>query len=146
MCLILNISLFIFISIILSIYDIKYFHVPLLPLYIGLCISILLTVIMDKAILFHCVLGMLFMFLLFFLMRLITKGRMGWGDIQYALYCGFISGFPHFILAALFSSVIGIIIYFIIHKKEKRIPFVPAMMGGSVLSFIFSFFSIFPHH
>lgn len=136
MCSIINISLFIFISIVLSIYDIKYYHVPLLPLYIGLSISFLITVLMNKAGLFPCLLGMLFMFLLFFLMRLVTKGGMGWGDIQYALYCGFISGFPNFILAALLSSVIGIIIYIIIHKKEKRIPFVPAMMVGSVLSLL----------
>lgn len=134
MCSIINVALFIIISIILCVYDIKYYHVPLIPLYIGLIISIVITLFMNKTYLLTNLLGMLSMALLFFLMRLITKGGMGFGDIQYALYCGFLSGFPYFILAALFSSIAGIIIYIIIHKKEKRIPFVPAMMFGSLLS------------
>lgn len=134
MCSIINVALFIVISIILCVYDIKYYHVPLVPLYIGVVISIVLTFVINKSNLLTNLLGMLCMTLLFLLMRLITKGGMGLGDIQYALYCGFISGFPYFILAALFSSIAGIIIYIIIHKKEKRIPFVPAMLVGSLLS------------
>lgn len=134
MCTIINVALFSIISIILSIYDIKYYHVPLIPLYIGLGTSIALTFVMNKTNILTNLLGMFSMSLLFFLMRLITKGGMGFGDIQYALYCGFISGFPSFIFAALFSSIAGIIIYIFIHKKEKRIPFIPAMMVATFMN------------
>lgn len=72
----------------------------------------------------------------FFLMRVLTKGGMGFGDIQYALYCGLISGVPYFIYASLISSVIGIIMYLVFYSKSKKIPLIPAMMLGTVFMIV----------
>lgn len=83
--------------------------------------------------------GMLLMAIFFLLIRLITKGGMGYGDIQYALYCGFIVGCPAFIIASLLAAIFGIIIYLFIRNNDKRIPFVLAMMMGSIGGCIISF-------
>lgn len=125
------------ISIYISICDIKSYHIPLLPAYIGLFISILAYILFSKTKLPEHLLGMLLMPLFFFFMRLITKGGMGLGDIQYAIYCGFLSGFPTFLFSSLFSSIIGILIFlFFIKTKSKRIPFIPAMFLGTVIAIL----------
>lgn len=139
MCSVINLIIFIICSIILSFFDFKYFHIPLFPLYFGLCISIILTFILNRGVLINNLIGMILMFLFFLFMRIITKGGMGYGDIQYALYCGFISGFPYFIMTSLISSLFGILLHIIFRKKDRRIPFVPAMMVGAVMVFIIKY-------
>ncbi len=139
MCSIINIIIFVIISAILSFYDCKYYHIPLIPLYLGLLVSIIITFFMNRYVLLNNLLGMISMSLFFLLMRLITKGGIGYGDIQYALYCGFIASFPYFIFVSLAAAIFGILIYLFIKKKEKRIPFVIAMMLGTISGWIFSF-------
>lgn len=131
---IVTLILFFLLSIIISIYDIKTYHIPLFFLYIGLLITIILTIFFCKYELLNRLLGMACMFLLFLLMRIITINGMGFGDIQYALYCGYMVGCPGFIYSSLLASLLGIVYYFLfIKSKKKRIPFTPFMMVGTVV-------------
>lgn len=125
--------LFLIVSVLISIYDIKTFHIPLIFLYIGLVITLLLTILFSINELTDRLIGMGGMFLLFLLMRIITKNGMGFGDIQYALYCGYMVGCPGFIYSSLLSSILGILFYFVfLRNRKKRIPFTPFMMVGTV--------------
>lgn len=130
---IVTLILFFLLSIIISIYDIKTYHIPLFFSYAGLLITIILTIFFCKYELLNRLLGMVCMFLLFLLMRIITINGMGFGDIQYALYCGYMVGCPGFIYSSLLSSILGILFYFVfLRNRKKRIPFTPFMMVGTV--------------
>lgn len=133
---IITLLIYIIFSLILSFYDLKTLHIPLLVLYSGLFINILLSFLFDRSDFFYHLFGMIFMFFFFFLIRVLTKGGMGYGDIQFALYCGFVSGFPNFIYAALFSSLLGIFFHLIFIKKSQKIPFIPSMMLGTIICII----------
>lgn len=136
MCTLINEIIFILISLILSYSDFKTYHIPLIPLYLGIISYILISIIFYREIIVNHLIGMILMGVFFFLMRVLTKGGMGLGDIQYALYCGLISGVPYFIYASLISSVIGIIMYFVFYSKSKKIPLIPAMMLGTVFMIV----------
>lgn len=136
MCLLINEVIFILISLILSYSDLKTYHIPLIPLYLGIFSYFFISMIFFREIIVNHLIGMILMGLFFLLMRVLTRDGMGYGDIQYALYCGLISGFPYFIYTSLISSIIGIIMYLVFYSKSKKIPLIPAMMLGTVFMIV----------
>ena len=140
MCALINEIIFVLISLLLSYFDFKTYHIPLIPLYIGIISNIVFSLFFKNPICYN-VLGMVLMAVFFLFMRIITKGGMGYGDIQYALYCGLISGFPYFIYTSLIAALIGIIMHLCFYKKERKVPFIPSMLLGTicVILFIYKF-------
>ena len=140
------IIIFIICSVIVSVSDILTFHISLIANYIGLslcAILLLVSSILEKSYVtfINHFLGAVCLFLVFLLVRIIVHKGIGWGDLQYSLLCGFVSGIPGFIIASLLSAILGILCFFIIRiiKKQSvqalRIPFTPFMFIGTTVSY-----------
>ena len=136
--------IFIFVSLINSYLDLKNFHISLILNYLGIISCIILGLIeIPNKLFINNLLGGILLLLLFLLVRQISHKGLGLGDIHYSFFCGLISGIPGFILSSLISSLIGIIIFLFIKIlsksrsiKKKKIPFIPIMFIGTIISFI----------
>jgi leader peptidase (prepilin peptidase)/N-methyltransferase len=80
-------------------------------------------------------------FLFFLSLFLITRGKgMGFGDVVYAFFMGFILGFPNIILSLYIAFLTGafISVFLVILRKKKMkgstIPFGPFLVLGTVVS------------
>lgn len=80
-------------------------------------------------------------FAILFLVILIFRGGMGWGDVKMAGLIGLMTGFPN-VFPALFSGMVAggvvAIILLLIRKKSRKdvIPFGPFLAIGSILALI----------
>ena len=137
-------SLFIIFSIPICIYDIRTMHIPLWLLVVGGCVMpafaagmAFVTGQYQSLIISAC--GAILLFSLFFIARLVSHQKMGWGDVIYASLCGFVSGVPGCCYAAVISCVLGGLAFgvrFLIRKNKNpsknALPFTPFMFFGSL--------------
>ena len=75
------------------------------------------------------------------LIILLSKGKMGGGDLRYILIVGLISGLQNFYLTFLSSVVIGSIIGLIVAAIKKKfhgleLPFIPFLTIGILVGLI----------
>lgn len=91
-----------------------------------------------RFLLFRSLLGFLSGGLLFLAVSLLTNGSLGGGDIKLIALLGIIYGAFGVILISVFASLCAAIIYgakaVIFKKKAKRIPFVPYLCFGSLVT------------
>lgn len=123
--------IYVVLSIILSIQDIKTMHVNAILVYIGCFLAILHTVVFQRNLILSRLIGAVCLFLIFYAVYKIKKG-LGFGDVLYSFYCGLIVGFPWCFVGCALSSFLGIIFICIRQKKEKKIPFIPFLFLGSI--------------
>ena len=74
---------------------------------------------------------------IFFGIRLLTKGKLGMGDVKFAALMGVFTGFPRWFAAAGFASILGLLfaligILFGRIDKNTKIPFAPFLTVGSI--------------
>ncbi len=80
-------------------------------------------------------------FVLLFLIALVARGGMGWGDVKFAAFMGAATGFP-LIFVALFSSImlggIAAIILLVSGRKGRKqaIPFGPFLALGTMITLL----------
>lgn len=79
----------------------------------------------------------------FFWIVWISRGKwMGWGDVKYALFMGFLLGFPVVLpglfIAYLLGSIVGVTLVFANRKKmSSEIPFGPFLCVGTYIGLLF---------
>lgn len=140
------ITIFLIISIFLSYCDIKTYQINIIPNYLGIVLCFFVYLCFDKKELVNHICGLICMVLMFLLIKIINKEKLGSGDIHYSLFCGLISGVPGFIISGLITSFIGIIYYIVLYLvfkqeiKNKPIPFIPFMATGTIISFMLIYF------
>jgi prepilin signal peptidase PulO-like enzyme (type II secretory pathway) len=132
--------LFFSILIILSFYDIKYFKLPNLLVFIIYSLGIINLLILNLNI--QLLKGLAFGFILFFLFYHFFPKGIGFGDVKLAGAIGLFLGFKLTILAILLSFFSGAIVglYLIaIGKKTMKdpIPFGPFLAFGAIFSMFF---------
>lgn len=141
---IITIIIFCIASLLISIVDIKTFHIPLLFNYLGIIICTILLFPQGKEIFINHILGAVILFLLFLLVSILSHKGIGLGDIQYSIFCGLISGIPGLFFSALFASFTGLIAFFLIFLSRKirktnavcrKIPFTPFMFTGTLITY-----------
>ena len=75
-------------------------------------------------------------FLLFWLVRMLSRLGLGWGDIKYSPSCALACGqwcFPGFLLSSVFCALYFIIVKLIKHSdKAEKAPFAPFMALGTL--------------
>lgn len=82
-------------------------------------------------------------FLFFYLLILLTKGRgMGGGDLKLSLLIGFFNGFPLNIIAIFMGFLFGavaslVLVVFRIKSMKDTVPFGPLMVAGSIFTLIY---------
>ncbi|MEE1212970.1 MAG: A24 family peptidase [Treponema sp.] len=130
--------LFIGISVVLCISDIREYKIPLPVLYIGFVLTVICTVFINQKNLKNSIVGMVVLFAIYILVFLILPNGLGLGDVQYSLYCGFVCGFPNILFSAIIASFLGILYYLIFflrnNKSKIKIPFIPFMFIGTILA------------
>ena len=76
--------------------------------------------------------------LIFYVIRLFTKGKLGMGDVKLAAFIALFTGFPLFFAAVAIASLTGLIFALTgmalgrINKTTK-IPFAPFLTAGSII-------------
>ena len=80
-------------------------------------------------------------FILFFVLVIVSRGGMGWGDVKLAALIGMVTGFPlvfvSLIMAAILGGVVAIVL--VVSKKRKReqtIPFGPFLALSAVVTLL----------
>ena len=138
----LPLLVFITSSLIISIMDIKIMQFSIVPLYIAFFLSSFFYAFNNFDDFLLRILASAALFILFFLARLLTRGKLGWGDLHYSAYCGLVTGFPGSFVAILLSCITASVFFLINmmiksfgkkkYGEEKRIPFTPFMFLCSI--------------
>ena len=139
---------FIGFSLPLIIQDLKSYSITPIFIYCGFFLLSLIKFFFLKENVLNAFYGALFELSLYVLIWVVSKKKLGVGDIKYSAFCGlFIGDFWAIILANLFTSFLGISVYIFLvifrKKREKiKIPFVPFMFLGSLVVSFFSYFKV----
>jgi leader peptidase (prepilin peptidase)/N-methyltransferase len=80
-------------------------------------------------------------FAIFFLIAIVSRGGMGWGDVKLAALIGLATGFPLVFLAIIMAAISGgiVAVALIIAKKRKRgeaIPFGPFLVLATMITLL----------
>ncbi len=126
---------FIFFSIILCYFDIKYKHIPLTILFVENIFLLFenLFIIKDFRFISSALLGFIF----FMFLKLSVK-KIGLGDVYFSFTCGLMLYFIEFCVSMIISSFLGIIFLLLLNSKIRKkfqLPFIPFMFFG-VLCFL----------
>ena len=133
-------------AVLLSVYDIRNFSVPLWRLILGTVGLLVLRIIFYINTVYLYLISAAILTMIYFLVKLITRGKLGTGDILFGLFQGL--GFrPQFIWICLaVEAVIGLIFFLICHYRKgnssnaKKMPFIPFMACGLLVSFLIDCF------
>ena len=133
-------------SVLLSVYDIRNFSVPLWVLIVKVAGLLVLRIIFYEYTIYLYLISAVIISLLYFIIKLITHGKLGAGDVLFGLFQGL--GFrPQFIWICLAVEAVTGLIFFLIrhfHKgnssESKKMPFIPFMACGLLVSFIIDCF------
>jgi leader peptidase (prepilin peptidase)/N-methyltransferase len=80
-------------------------------------------------------------FVIFFLIAIISRGGMGWGDVKLVALIGLATGFPLVFLAIIMGAILGgiVAVALVIAKKRKRrqtIPFGPFLALAAMITLL----------
>jgi len=78
---------------------------------------------------------------LFFLIVIISRGGMGWGDVKMAALIGMVTGFPLVFVALLLAVILGglaaiIMLMLKMRKRKEGIPFAPFLSLGAMATIL----------
>ena len=119
----------------LSVYDIKTLSVPLWCVLLGTVGLLAARIIFYTSTFYLYIISSAVLTLIYFLIKIITHGKLGTGDILFGLFQGL--GFrPQFIWICLTVEVVAGLIFFLIKRGTKKMPFIPFMASGLLVSFI----------
>ena len=130
----------------LSVYDFKNFSVPLWGVILGIVGLVVLRIIFYINTVYLYIISAAILTLIYFIIKLITHGKLGTGDVLFGLFQGF--GFrSQFIWICLaVEAVTGLIFFLTCHyhkgnrSETKKMPFIPFMASGLLVSFIIDSF------
>ncbi len=127
-------------SLIMSIHDIRSLEIPVKPFYAS-CFLVILAqgIFFRQAVLWNIISGLIFI-ALYFLLRWITRGHLGMGDVFFGLFQGFCIG-PAVIWICLATETLTalaafLIVYLVKKQKGIKMPFIPFMSVGLLTAFI----------
>ena len=133
-------------SVLLSVYDFKNFSVPLWGLILGVAGLVVLRIIFYINTIYLYLISAAILTLIYFIIKLITHGKLGTGDILFGLFQGL--GFrPQFIWVCLLVEAATGLIFFLVRyyckgnsSEPKKMPFIPFMACGLLVSFLIDCF------
>ncbi len=133
----LFLAVFLLFSIPASIVDIRQRRIPNWTTYSGLVVFFALRFFSFGNSAGRIVLEMLAGFLIFMLIRIFTKGKLGMGDIKFASLMAAYNGFPDWFVATGFASILGLIfavtgLVFGNLNRNSKISFAPFLTAGSI--------------
>lgn len=127
-------------SLIMSIHDIRTFEIPDKPFYAS-CFLVTLAqgIFFHQTVFWNILCGLIFV-AVYFVLRWITRGQLGMGDVYFGLFQGLCIGLRVIWICLAVETFTGLIAFLILYlvKKEKgiKIPFIPFMSVGLLTAFI----------
>lgn len=130
------------ILLVISMIDLKHYIIPN-GLVITLIILASINLIMDFRNFNNYILGFFAASIILLLIAIITRGKMGGGDIKLMAAAGLLLGWQDILLALMLGSLIGSVIGLSlialrVIKREQMIPFGPFLATGIMVSALFS--------
>lgn len=111
--------------------DVKVMKIPIAYSYGGLLLLLIMDMIVEKEDFLMGIGGMASLFVIFILVKIICKNKLGEGDVHYSLFCGFYSGLLNCQVSMIMSCLLAIS-YIKIKTKNGKIPFAPFMFLGTI--------------
>lgn len=126
--------------IILSVSDSHYYLVPDRLLVCFAVVWLVLNVILSFRPWLDGLLGAVIAFVLLYLLAVASRGGMGGGDIKLLTLLGFVLGVKGILLSMCLASLLGVIVMGTVYisrgwPRKRRLPFVPFIMLGVLLTF-----------
>ena len=134
----LKFIVFLSVSIPVVFIDIKEYKIPDKFILPGIAASALICLFPDDDLPLF-LLNLLSGFLFFLTIRILTKKKLGFGDVKYAAFLAGILGIPAYLTAIFSASVFGILfsVLMIVSGKMKKtdpLPFAPFLAIGAVFA------------
>lgn len=124
---------------ILSFLDIKNQKIPLFLLIVFIGIQTLYLIFFYIKHIYLYLISAIFLFLIYFIVRLITKNKLGLGDVLFGIFQG-LCLLPDSLWICLSVEVIAAIIFYTIsrffNKKPKAFAFIPFMSAGTICTIL----------
>ena len=141
MVLIFELIILVLFSIVCSLWDIKNKAVPVWLLLIGPVLIAIFKLIFVHPFEVWWLITAAGAGLFYFIVRLITRGKLGMADVLFGVFQGMVLSSPHLLLCILIECGSATLAFFIIHKRAsgKSLPFIPFMAGGLLISYLISF-------
>jgi leader peptidase (prepilin peptidase)/N-methyltransferase len=80
-------------------------------------------------------------FVVFFLIAIVSRGGMGWGDVKLAALIGLATGFPLVVVALIMGMILGglaavVLLGFKIKKRKEAMPFGPFLAVAAIVTLL----------
>lgn len=129
------------ILLVIGMIDYKHYIIPN-GLVIALALLGIVHMFLDTQNTFRYIIGFFVASVILLLIAVVTRGKMGGGDIKLMAAAGLLLGWQKILLALLLGSVVGAVIgitlmLFKIIKREQMIPFGPFLAVGIMVSALF---------
>lgn len=129
------------ILLVIALIDLKHFIIPN-GLVIALTVLALINLALDYPNWLNYVIGFFCVSLILLGIAVITRGKMGGGDIKLMAAAGLLLGWQHILLALMLGSIIGAFIGIVliatkVITRKQMIPFGPFLSLGIMLSVLF---------
>ena len=135
---IISLVLILIFSVILSVQDIKGMAVNVYIVCLAILCGVINQLIFARNEIWLYILSSIFMGVFYFVVRKITRGRFGGGDLMYGLFQGIFLK-PLFLPLCMIIEVLASLL-FLNKKREKAIPFIPFMSSGLLAAWLIQIF------
>ncbi len=124
--------------------DLEHGIIPNKVVYPAAAVALLLNIFLPEPGLARSAIGGGIGFALLFLIVVVSRGGMGWGDVKMAALIGLVVGFP-LVFVALFLAVVsgGLVaaglLLFRLKKRKEGIPFGPFLSLGTMVTLLWGY-------
>ena len=135
-----DIAVYIFFMTGVIILDIKKYMIPLLNVYLCSVFLFAYRVFFNRKELYLYIFAAIFSFLIFLVVFIFSRGKLGFGDVQLCIPSGLLTGFPGIFTALTVSSlsaVLFLLIFYPFKRKFVKLPFAPFLVFGSLIERLF---------
>lgn len=145
---IIMLTVFILFSFSASVIDIKHKRIPNSIVFSGVAVLFLFRFCSYSDSIIRIFVDMISGFLILFVIRFFTKGKLGMGDVKFAVLMGVFLGFPKWFIAAGLASFLGLLftvigLFFGKVNRDTKIPFAPFLTVGSSIAYFINYSILF---
>lgn len=125
-------------SVIMSVQDFKKMSVTGWIFYLSWAVALLNHVIFNRQDIFLYGLSTIIFAAVYFVVKILSKNKFGIGDVYFGIFQGITGILPKNIwICVSLETILALI--FILIKKDRKIPFIPFMALGMIITYFIGF-------
>lgn len=125
-------------SVIMSVQDFKKMSVTGWIFYLSWAVALLNHVIFNRQDIFLYGLSTIIFAAVYFVVKILSKNKFGTGDVYFGIFQGITGILPKNIwICVSLETILALI--FILIKKDRKIPFIPFMALGMIITYFIGF-------